>query len=109
MQRFISEDPIRLKGEDINFFAYVKNNPINFIDPKGHNTVAIWHAACTKQPTAKSRCECHCIYASDYEACISTCMDCFSSKNPLSPEELCKCVVKKAGLGDAGCLCKGVK
>ncbi len=34
LQRFISEDPIRLKG-GINFFRYVKNNPIKFIDPLG--------------------------------------------------------------------------
>lgn len=32
--RFISEDPIKFKG-GINWFAYVKNNPVNFIDPKG--------------------------------------------------------------------------
>ena len=34
MQRFISEDPIRLKG-GINYFSYVQNNPINWIDPEG--------------------------------------------------------------------------
>lgn len=51
LQRFISEDPIRLLGGDTNFFAYVdsvgkpstevnlylyaQNNPIRFIDPFG--------------------------------------------------------------------------
>lgn len=35
LQRFISEDPLRLKSGDINFFVYVKNNPIKFTDPKG--------------------------------------------------------------------------
>jgi RHS repeat-associated protein len=34
LQRFISEDPIRLRG-GINFFAYVGNNPVKFIDPSG--------------------------------------------------------------------------
>lgn len=34
MQRFISEDPIRLRG-GINFYSYVQNNPIRFIDPLG--------------------------------------------------------------------------
>jgi uncharacterized protein RhaS with RHS repeats len=33
--RFISEDPIRLRGGDVNYFAYVGNNPINWIDPWG--------------------------------------------------------------------------
>ena len=32
--RFISEDPIRFRG-GINFYCYVKNNPINWIDPFG--------------------------------------------------------------------------
>ena len=34
LQRFISEDPIGLKG-GINKFAYVANNPMNRKDPKG--------------------------------------------------------------------------
>ncbi len=36
MQRFISEDPLRLGGGDINYFAYVQNNPINLTDPTGN-------------------------------------------------------------------------
>ena len=34
MQRFISEDPIRLSG-GLNYFSYVHDNPINWIDPLG--------------------------------------------------------------------------
>lgn len=34
MQRFISEDPIGFMGGD-NLYAYVVNNPINLIDPRG--------------------------------------------------------------------------
>ena len=33
--RFISEDPIGFEGGDVNFYAYVANNPINKIDPSG--------------------------------------------------------------------------
>ncbi len=32
--RFISEDPIRFTG-GINFYVYVLNSPVNFIDPLG--------------------------------------------------------------------------
>ena len=32
--RFISEDPIRFRG-GINFYRYVKNNPVNLVDPSG--------------------------------------------------------------------------
>jgi RHS repeat-associated protein len=35
MQRFISEDPIRLAGGGLNYYAYVQNNPVNWIDPLG--------------------------------------------------------------------------
>jgi len=35
MRRFISEDPIRFAAGDVNFYAYVGSNPVNFIDPLG--------------------------------------------------------------------------
>jgi len=35
MQRFISEDPIGFYGGDVNFYAYVGNNPIVWKDPSG--------------------------------------------------------------------------
>lgn len=35
VQRFISEDPIGVSGLDINFYAYVGNDPVNFTDPSG--------------------------------------------------------------------------
>ena len=36
--RFLSLDPIRLESGDFNFYRYVKNDPINFIDPSGLNS-----------------------------------------------------------------------
>ena len=33
--RFISEDPIGFGGGDVNLYDYVRNNPLNRIDPKG--------------------------------------------------------------------------
>ena len=43
LQRFISEDPIRLLG-GINFYRYVRNNPLRFKDPLGleHDTLWPW-------------------------------------------------------------------
>lgn len=38
----ISEDPIGLKGGDINFYAYVKNDPANYKDPDGLSGLAIF-------------------------------------------------------------------
>jgi uncharacterized protein RhaS with RHS repeats len=39
--RFISKDPILFAGGDTNLYAYVLNDPINFIDPKGLYTEII--------------------------------------------------------------------
>ena len=33
--RFINGDPIGFAGGDVNFYVYVQNNPVNFIDPDG--------------------------------------------------------------------------
>ncbi|MFQ5964050.1 MAG: MopE-related protein [Candidatus Scalinduaceae bacterium] len=33
--RFISEDPIGFLAGDMNFYRYVKNNPVNLVDPTG--------------------------------------------------------------------------
>lgn len=33
--RWTAEDPIGFFSGDINFYAYVSNNPINFINPSG--------------------------------------------------------------------------
>ena len=35
MGRFINEDPIRFAGGDGNFYRFVQNNPVNFVDPFG--------------------------------------------------------------------------
>lgn len=40
--RFISEDPIEFKGGDINWFGYVKNNPLMNFDPLGLDVEAIF-------------------------------------------------------------------
>ena len=33
--RFISKDPISFDGGDVNLYAMVQNNPVNYIDPDG--------------------------------------------------------------------------
>jgi len=35
LHRFISEDPIGFRGGDLDLYAYVRNNPLNFQDPTG--------------------------------------------------------------------------
>lgn len=38
--RFISEDPVGFQGGDVNLYAYVRNNPINGVDPSGLVVIA---------------------------------------------------------------------
>ena len=33
--RFLAEDPVKIMGGSVNFYAYVKNRPLNFTDPTG--------------------------------------------------------------------------
>lgn len=42
--RFISEDPMRFFS-DINFYRYVFNSPVNFIDPLGLDCTCTYHQA----------------------------------------------------------------
>jgi len=42
LQRFISQDPIGLGGGDINLYAYVGNDPVDFLDPMGLLKVYVW-------------------------------------------------------------------
>jgi RHS repeat-associated protein len=37
--RFISEDPLGFGARDVNFYAYVGNNPVNGNDPSGLDTI----------------------------------------------------------------------
>jgi RHS repeat-associated protein len=46
--RFISEDPLELAGGDANFYTYVANSPINFVDPLGLRPLT----ACEKEKLA---------------------------------------------------------
>jgi len=39
--RFISEDPIGFGGGELNLFVYVKNSPLNHVDPKGTNPLLV--------------------------------------------------------------------
>lgn len=38
--RFTSEDPIRHQAGDVNFYRYVENNPVNRLDPGGHDAAS---------------------------------------------------------------------
>lgn len=41
MRRFLSEDPIGLRGGDTNLYRYVGNNPVHMTDPSGE---VVWFA-----------------------------------------------------------------
>jgi RHS repeat-associated protein len=51
--RFISEDPLGFGARDVNFYAYVGNNPVNFNDPSGKiigiDDLVVWGGLKTAQ------------------------------------------------------------
>jgi RHS repeat-associated protein len=116
--RFISEDPIRFGGTQIDLYTYVSDNPVGFADPAGtcpqYDSVTKWHMECMNQPTPEEKCRCHCVYAAENSGCFESCMECFSSKNPFKPHELCICMCKHAKVEDwsyrsCDSLCKDTK
>jgi uncharacterized protein RhaS with RHS repeats len=43
--RWTAKDPIRFGGDDANLYAYVGNDPVNFIDPRGASSWSAIHNA----------------------------------------------------------------
>jgi RHS repeat-associated protein len=39
--RFISQDPLGFAGGDVNLYGYVRNDPVNLVDPNGKNPMLI--------------------------------------------------------------------
>jgi RHS repeat-associated protein len=75
--RFLSEDPIGIEGGDHNLYAYVGNDPVNFVDPWGlirHNARPPRTVPLTGAPAAMLSC---------LERCLNT--GCRSKgRNPLN-------------------------
>jgi RHS repeat-associated protein len=105
--RFLSEDLIRFKG-GTNFYSYVKNRPLMFVDPMGTCSLQIltspnaYISTCSLIPNTDTRCQCICqIGGGDegFQACVKDCKDgCLSRK--LDPAAACQCLCDKAR--DAG-------
>ena len=47
---FLSQDPIGLRGGDVNFYAYVRNHPVNLIDPSGMRYIPNVVINCDSKP-----------------------------------------------------------
>ncbi len=51
--RFLSEDPIRFRAGDQNFYRYVFNNPVNFFDPFGLEVGDWWDVPANLQRSSE--------------------------------------------------------
>ena len=97
LQRFISEDPIRFEGGDINFYVYVKNRPTMLVDPLGLAGCGPYGMSI---PDPWGLSECCDKHDNDYDKCegrkksddtFCKCMQNKCSKLPPQDREKCNC------------------
>jgi RHS repeat-associated protein len=94
--RFLSEDPIGFRG-GIDFYAYVKNRPTSFVDPKGTcpqlgDSLSNYHIYTCGGQRPEDRCGCNCAYSTDLDKCIKDCENgCFPLPPP-SAADACLCL-----------------
>ena len=74
--RFISKDPLGFKGGDVNLFAYVGNQPINFVDPYGlwRSPSVIYDEASKDAQSKFPREDLHNGPGDAYRHCLASCM-----------------------------------
>ena len=74
LQRFISEDPIRLAGGSPNYYAYVGNNPVNFVDPLGLSAQGGWSPESDCENKARQwYADCKKAYNTNRQLCVASC------------------------------------
>jgi RHS repeat-associated protein len=69
--RFSAQDPLRLKGGDVNLYRYVRNNSVNLIDPTGTETWEICYLRVERMPMDCDQCRTLLDYLdAEGEACV---------------------------------------
>jgi RHS repeat-associated protein len=109
--RFLQTDPIRFDAEDVNWYRYVENRPINQIDPEGLHIVTmpdgpddlpplgpgdpdyVPYALCPVPRCSRAQCAAACAALALY---LNTWV-CHAKKNPVA-KAVCKTAVGLAGI-----------
>ncbi len=89
---WLTRDPIGYQ-DGPNFYFYVRNRPINLVDPTGLDSISDYYKKCAELLDATDRCNCFCAPvttgSADSQQCVNNCEKCASLATAIAKGSVC--------------------